>query len=551
MVEAKPRYRVPARSARDVEPLARPNRPTARYLRPDRSGILGMRRAVTRDAKVDVLEAAERASALALDFMQNSGWLAGAADQIISDTIGTELKLNARPDLAALGYTEEERSAWCRIVEAQWRRYAWNPAECDLAGKSTVAEMLDAVVRHYLAYGEAFGVFDYLTVRRRRTLGLETGTKVSLVAPHRLPRTTREFEGLEQGIYHDALGRAQFYGFRRRESGIDVESAVPARDVVHLMDRGDNPGSPRGISVMAPVLRVMSQSDQLADATLATALLQTIFAATIKSPEPSADAFGAIQTLADTEMPDGFEDGPVAWADYVGALQQDLIGVWDQRINALKSGGVNLSDTARIAHIGPGEELQFLTAQTPGSNYLPFSKNLQQEVARRLGITLESYSMDHTGASYSSVRMGISSIWPIVMRRRERIAAPFAQAVYERWLEESIAEGRIPMKGGYQAFLANRQRVVWAEWQGPAKPTADDYKSAMASKLRLETGLSSLADECAEYGRDWEENATQIEREMAALAKRGIPHPFGRSTGGAGPNGMAADGNRQPAKEEA
>ncbi len=535
---------------REPEPAPRKAAPVARYLRGDRTGILQMRRAVTRDARHDVRESADRAAALALDFIHNSGWLAGAADQIISDTVGVELKLNARPDLSRLGYDDAERAAWCRLVEAEWRRWSWTPSECDLAGKATIAEMLDGVMRYYLAYGEAIGTLDYLTIRRQRALGLETGTKVSLIAPHRLARTTNEFEGLEQGIFHDAYGRAQLYRFRRREDGIDVDNDVPARDVIHVMDRGDNPDSPRGISVLAPILKVIAQSDQLADATLATALLQTVFAATISSPEASDEAFQAIQTLTDTEPPSGWEGGASEWSEHVGGIAQDLIDVWGQRIAALKSGGINLSDTARVAHTGPGEELKFHTAATPGSNYIPFSQNLQREMARRLGVTFESFAMDHSNATYSSVRMGISSIWPIVTRRRQRIAAPFAQAVYEAWIEEAIAMGRIPLKGGLSAFNANKQRIVWAEWQGPAAPSADDYKAAMAAKVRLELGMSSLADECGLLGRDWEENVIQIGREIALLQENGIPHPFGRAQGGAGPNGMAADGRREPANAD-
>lgn len=530
---------------REAPPALRERAPVARYLRGDKTGILQMRRAITRDARQDVRESADRASALALDFMHNSGWLDGAAKQILCDTIGVELKLNARPDLSRLGYSDAERSAWCRLVEAEWRQWSWTPSECDLAGKSTVPEMLDGVMRNYLAYGEAIGLMDYLTVRQQRALGIETGTKVSLISPHRLKRDTNELDGLEQGIFHDANGRGLRYRFRRREGGLDVDHDILARDVIHVMDRGDNPDSPRGISVMAPILKVVAQSDQLADATLATALLQTIFAATISSPEASEEAFQAIQTLADTEPPPGWEGGSTSWAEHVGGIAQDLIDVWGQRIDALKNNGINLSDTARIAHTGPGEELKFHTAATPGSNYTPFFQNLQREMARQLGVTFESFAMDHSNATYSSVRMGISSIWPIVTRRRQRIAAPFAQRIYEGWLEEGIARGRIPLKGGYQAFLANRQRVFWAEWQGPAQPSADDYRSAMAAKIRLELGLSSLSDECALLGYDWEENAVQIGREIAFLTKSDIPHPFGRAQGGAGPQGMAADGRRE------
>ncbi|MBB3937924.1 phage portal protein [Aureimonas phyllosphaerae] len=545
MGETKPRVRVSAGRSVDTAPTARPanaTRAVQRYLRPDSARILSMRQAVTRDAHLDVREAAGRASALALDFLHNSGWLAGAADQIIADTIGTELKLNARPDLTRLGYTEKQRAAWCRLVEAEWRRWAWTPSECDLAGKMTIADMLDAVIRHYLVYGEAFGVFDFLEPEDRRTYGVRTGTKVSLVAPHRLPRTSSEFEGIDQGIRHDSRGRVRAYRFRKRARGIENDTDILARDVIHVMDRSDNPGSPRGISVLAPILKVLAQSDQLADATLATALLQTIFAATIKSPEPSDQAFDAIRKLAEDDELDGLEG--------LGDLAQDLVDVWGARIGALKDKGISITSQSQINHLGPGEVFEMHTAATPGSQYLPFSKDLKREMARRLGVTVESFTGDHTGATYSSVRMGIASIWPIVLRRRERIAAPFAQAIYEFWLEESIAEGRIPFRGGYGAFLANRDRVVWAEWQGPAQPTADDAKSAMAARLRLELGLSSLADEAGLLGRDWEETAIQIGREIQLLTEHNIPLPFGRSTGGGGPNGMSAEGSREPRREE-
>ncbi|BDA84979.1 hypothetical protein Sa4125_25210 [Aureimonas sp. SA4125] len=546
MIETKPRVRVkaggvafPSADARSSAALT-PVKATARYLRGDRTGILAMRRAVTRDAKYDVYEAAERASALAIDFMHNSGWLAGAAVQILCDTIGEELKLNCRAQLSKFGYSEDEASAWCRNVEAAWRRWAWNPKECDLAGVSTVSEILDGVLRSYLAYGEAFGVLDFFTAGQRRQLGVTTGIKVSLVAPHRCRRTTSTFDGIDQGVIKDGYGRPRYFRFREASDGIERDKDVPAVDVIHVMDRGENLNAPRGISPMTPALKVAAQSDQLADATLATALLQTIFAATINSPEPSAQAFEAIQTLADTT-------GDFAGLEGVSELAQDLIDVWGQRIDALKTGGINLSETARIAHTGPGEELKFHTAETPGGNYLPFSQNLQREMARCLGITFESFTGDHSNANYSSVRMSMACIWPVVMRRRSRIVAPFAQPIYERWLEEEIVERRIPFKGGPQAFLRDKESVFQAEFQGPEKPSADPYKDMLAAEKRLELMLSSVADECMALGKNPQEVQTQIAAEIAAFKVADMPIPFGRKTGGgAGPQGAAAEGNRTP-----
>lgn len=164
-----------------------------------------------------------------------------------------------------------------------------------------------------------------------------------------------------------------------------------------------------------------------------------------------------------------------------------------------------------------------------------------------MGLTATSLTMDFNGATYSSVRMEVATIWPLAVRRRERIAAPFAQAIFEAWLDEKIANGSIPFKGGYRAFAANRQKACWAEWRGPPKPTADDAKSATAQRLRLENGTSSLSDECSEDGKDWEETARQRARELTFYTDLGLPNPFERVRGG-GPNGTAAEGNREPAK---
>lgn len=527
----KPRVRVKATGERIAAPAVRRTR--AQYLRDGGTGILTMRRAVTRDGADEVRQSAERASALAWSFIRNSGWISGAVDQIITDTIGDELKLSARPVLGGLGYDDKERRDWISLVENAWHMHVWSAREYSLNGTSTLAEHLDGVMRYYLASGEGLGVIDFMPARQRRKWGLSSGTKVSLVAPHRLKRETSEMAGLDQGIFLDPeTKRPMTYRMIARKAGIDYDVDIPAHSgsltkVIHVMDRGAEPDSVRGISVLAPILKVVAQYDQLADATLTTALLQTAFAATIKSPEPSSAAFDAIETIEDTD-PD---------------LAADLLDVWGNRLDALKEKGVSMDEHGRINHLGPGESFEMHTAATPGSQYLPFSQNLQREMARRLGITFESFAMNHSNANYSSVRMAMSSIWPIVTRRRERIAAPFCQAVYEAWLDEQIGSGKIPFKGGYAAFAANRQRVCNAEWPGPAQPVADDYKATMAAAKRIELGLSSMEDEASLMGRDAAATRQKIETEIIDMQARNIPIPFGRSVGGGGPMGAAMPSN--------
>lgn len=507
-----------------AKPSAAPQaRPTARWMRDSASGVLAARRVGLFDSREDIRRVWDRVSAIAMDLIQNSGRLKGACDQVLADTIGDGLKLNARPDLARLGYTPAEAAEFAQMLESRWKRYAENPDEVDFRGKFDLHQLVDVALRHFVAYGEATGVIDFLAPAQRRGYGITTGTKLLLVAPHRLTRETNEAEGLHTGVIHDPNGRAIAYRFRTREGGIEQTKDYAARDrdgrtlVIHAFDPWDA-ADVRGISVLASAMRTQAMAEQLGDATLATAILQTVFAATLTSPEPSAEAFQAIEQLED------FDEG----------LKEDFIGYFGARMDKARESSIAITGS-QVSHLAPGEDLKLHTAATPGSNYLPFSADLRREMARAIGVTYESISMDHSDATYSSVRMGISSIWPVVMRRRRRIAAPIYQTVYESWLDEQIGSGRIPLRGGYAAFRANREAVTWAEWQGPPKPSADDNKSAKAATERLQNGTTTLSYECAEYGLDWRDVLRQRSEELQMLTAAGLPNPFERAKGGGAP----------------
>jgi lambda family phage portal protein len=508
--------------ARAPAPTAAP-RARAQWGRDTPSGILSARRRPLVDNRDDVRRSWDRLASVALDLIQNSGRLKGAADQVCADTIGTGLKLSARPDLAGLGWSEQEIADWVRLVEAEWKRFAENPDECDFRGKFDLHTQADVALRHNMAFGEAIGVVDFFDPATCRSYGIETGTKLLMVSPHRLVRDTDESRGLHSGVFHDVNGRPTAYRFRVRANGIEQTQDRPARDaenrtlVAHVFEPWDG-ADVRGMSVLASALRTQTMAETLGDATLSTAILQTVLAVTLTSPEPSAEAFDAIERLEDVDKD----------------LKTEFLGYLGSRLDAAKSGGIALNGDPQVSHLAPGEKMEIHTAETPGSNYLPFSADLRRELARAIGVTYSSLAMDQSDATYSSVRMETASIWPVVLRRRRRIAAPIYQAVYESWLDEKVATGRIPFKGGHRAFAANRARATWAEWHGPAKPTADDQKSARASTERLQAGTSTLEMECAEGGLDYREVIEQRRRELVMVTNAGLPNPFLRTQGGGG-----------------
>jgi capsid protein len=304
----KPKIRVRAGQANATAPMNTalvPQRPTAGYLRDTRSNIISTRPAVLLDHRDEVRRVWRRTAGLAMDLLMNSGRLRGAADQVIADTVGSELGLNFLPDkdvMLHLGFTEDERADWIKLVKAEWKRWSWNAAECDYRGKFTVPQQIDIGLRHDMAYGEITAIIEYMPRAERARYGIKTGTKILMVPPTRLVQDTSEMEGLFQGVYHDTNGRAVQYLFQERNAGFWKKTPRPARDsqgrphVMHIFDPQDALDV-RGISRLAPAFRKHIQHEMLDDATLQTAILQTVFAATLivkflmafEVPAPMAD----------------------------------------------------------------------------------------------------------------------------------------------------------------------------------------------------------------------------------------------------------------------
>lgn len=490
-------------------------RPTARMLRDSKSGVLAAQRVSIVDNREEIRRSWQRAAAYALDFIQNSGKLKGACDQVLVDTVGVELVLQPQPELAELGYSSDEVAALVAQIKREWKRYAWNPRECDMRGKFTLPQLVDIELRWFMAFGEITGILDYMPRAKRRKLGITSGLKVCLVPPSKLVQDTNEFENLYQGVYHDEDGRPIAYLFEEKVNGVTQKVRYPAYDaegrpiVLHLFDPTDATDV-RGISVLSSAIRKHAQKEVLDEATLQTAILQTIFAAVLTSENPSKDAFEALEALEDEELRD----------EFVGFLQA--------KMDKAKESSIGITGTPTVAQLGPGEDLQFRSSATPGKEYLPFASSLDRETARAIGITYSSYAMDHSDATYSSVRMENATIWPIAVRRRERLAAPMLQAVYESWFDEMVGEGRIKLKVSYDVFAANREKFTWAQWQGPAAPTADDYKSERAVSERLANGTSSIAIEGGLKGIDTDELFNQQLREHQRYIANGMRSPYER-----------------------
>lgn len=525
---AKPRVRVPAGSmpvppVPAYQPRSR-GRVQAMYMRGEKSPFFWGWRPALREWSDDVAAAYTMAAARSIDMLQNSGWLAGGVDQAVASTVGTGLQLAAKPDAEALGWTLDTAQAWARTVERRWEGFAKQPIDCDIEGKSTIGKMTAQALRCYLAYGEITAALPFL-----KRVGGTYGTKVQMLPPNRLSQRS-EPPRIAQGVRRDETGFPLGYIIDRApdQIGRAPEREIPARDpfgrvqFVHVFD--GMPGQVRGITPIAPVLRVVKQYDQLADATLSQSLIHAIFAATVKSPAPTDVVLGAFQDLGEQ-----------------GESTSPLEAMMESKAGWYESTQIDLGSQGKIAHLAPGDELNFHGLDTPSQTYEPFTRGLLREVSRCLGITFEQFSGDYSGASYSSVRMGSAEMYLIVLYRRANVLAPFLQPIVEGWLEEEIENGWINFPGGVDGFIAQRSAAARCFWRGPAKPQADDLKFARACETLRKMGVVTDEWICAELGDDWEDTYEQRKREQDKREQLGLKDSSPAPMPGNGVPGMATD----------
>jgi lambda family phage portal protein len=482
-------------------------KPKTAFFKGESSPFLVSWRPRLRDQQQDIQAAWGRSAARAIDAVQNSGFMSGIVEVASASTVGSGLRMACRPDPDVLGWNSEQASKWARQVEARFRAWANNPYECDAAGQMTFAQMQQAAFASYMTYGEILALLPMI-----RRPGAASLTKVSMLPPTRLVDYNDAFSGWVQGVKTNGDGLPVAYRFRQRDKILGwQERDIAARDadgrpnVVLIKDPA--PAVTRGISPFAPVLKVTRQVDQYFDATLTSAMIQTIFAATIKTNINGLAAFDGLMTNGDT-----------------GALNVEAYA--EAKGDFYAGANIDLTQHGRIAHLFPNDELEFTEAKQPGQQFDHFMGWLLREIARGAGVTYENATGDYRGATYSSVRMAGAVEWLTVLRRRDNLIIPFCKAVFDTWLDEEIGAGRLEFPGGYEKFLSIRGVGVRSTWTGPARPQADDFKTARAYQVRKDMQSTTLAEIGEEYGRDWDDDMRQRKAENDLADELGLPRPW-------------------------
>lgn len=451
-------------------------------------------------ADADLLPELERISHRARDLERNHPLGAGYLQTSRDNIVGHVLALNPRPDLALLGWDTETGRLWSRGVRGQFRTWA-ESKECDAADGDTLLGLTLQMLTGAMLNGDALAL--PLWIDRP---GHGWRTKLQVIEADRLdtPPWLSHRPDIRKGVQIDAHGAPVGYHIRRAHPGdarlawtdpndfIYVQARTPwgRPRVIHLRDK-TRAGANRGRPIFAAVMKEFFQAGQYTGAELNASVVNALVAAFIES---TMDAQSVAELFnADGGSPEHY------WANSLNRLSPTLKG----------GSVIPLPIGAKLSGFNPGR---------PNAAFEAFMHAVLRHIAAGLHIPYELLAKDFSQTNYSSARAALLEAWRYFSGRRRWIVDHWLNPVYALWIEEAVNLGRVEAPDYY----ALKHAYLTARWTFAGRGWVDPTKEATASQIRMEIGVSTLEQECAEQGLDWEDVAEQRAYERQRLDELGL-----------------------------
>jgi len=432
------------------------------------------------------------------DMVRNIPLATGAINTVVTNVVGNGLALQSRIDRSILNITDEKADAWESKTESEWYLF-WDTVEVDAARTLTGSGLTELVFRQALENGESF--VNLPRINRNSPYDL----KLQVIEADRISNKDNigDTDTLFMGVEKDEYGAPVAYHVCNQfpYSTLPQDSmqwrVIPAygsktglRNMIHLF-RVLRPGQTRGIPYLTPVIESLKQLGRYTDNELMASVISSMLTVFIKT-EAGESNFDVGELGAET-----------------GATVSD---------KDIKLGNGAIIDLAK------GEDIETVNPLRPNTAFDPFI----QAVLRQVGVALElpfEVLIKHFTSSYSAARGALLEAWKFFYNRRQWLAQNFLQQVYEVWLYEAIALGRIAAPGYFNNPLI-RKAYSSAEWIGSTPGHINPAQEASAIEKRLETGITTRSQETAAYGGDWDANVKQIKKERQQMIDAGmIPNP--------------------------
>ena len=453
-----------------------------------------------------------------------------AIDTNRTHVIGSGLKMQATIDLDVLGISEEEARKWQQRTEAEFELWASRPDNCDALGLNTFYEMQSLAFKSSDMSGDVFT----LMKRADRTRMNPYTLRLHLIEADRISTPTAFLGGLMEGTEAiipndtDENGKKIPGAGHRVFDGVEVDAdgkivayhicsrypdglflsleptewyRVPVRgeqtgmpNILHIFN-SERPEQYRGVPFLARVIEPLLQLRRCTDSELMAALVRSFFTAWVITEE-------------------GGNDIPVNEVRSEGPPELTRVLTPEGPDEYRMAPGT-------VLHLKKGETVNFGNPSIQTLGFDSFVKVFCRLIGASLEIPYDVLCKEFN-SSYSASRGALMEAWEAFKMRRSWFISDFCQPVYELWLAEAVALGRIKAPGFFSDPLI---RAAWcgARWVGPISVSLDPVKDTKAAVEQMANAIKTGQQVAQELGGgDYDENITKRKAELERLIDAGL-----------------------------
>ena len=447
--------------------------------------------------RFDIDEHIDRLRNRANDLVLNDAVGSAIISTLTTGTIGSGLKLFPRIKADELGMTQDAARLWSRKVKREFNLWANNQNACDFLRRNNFFELQAVAFRAMLYDGDCFVLFkrrapeklmpyslriqlvdaqrvsnpatgignqvEMLLNNNRIVRGIEVDRQGSLVAIHVANRIWNEPSLINPVIQWQ---RVLWHG---RLTG--------SPNVLHIA-KDQSPDQFRGVPVIAPVIEALKQLSRYSDAELSASIIRSFFAIFFVQQNTNWD----LNQVTGQQLED----------DAQNAAKNFKIG------------------SPSVMNLPLGVDVKSIDSSNAQSTFAEYTNAFLKNICAAIGLPAEVV-LKTFNASYSASRAALLQAEDEFKSRRAAFINDFCKPVYEQFLTEAIALGRIDAPGFFDDPVIH-QAYLNADWLNEANHSLDPVKEVNAAKLRLELGLSTKEIEVANLsGRDYDDIKDNLE----------------------------------------
>ena len=282
------------------------------------------------------------------------------------------------------------------------------------------------------------------------------------------------------GIVFDTAGNPTEYHVLRKhpgesESGLNRDyDRIPASNVLHWY-RADRPGQARGIPDIMPALPLFAQ-------------LRRFTLAVLSAAETAADFAGILYT-------DAPANGEADAAEPFEPIQ--------------------LEKRALVTMPG-GWRMEQMRSEQPSTSFAEFKHEILNEIARCLNMPYCIAAGNSSGYNYASGRLDHQTYFKAIRVEQAHLECVVLDRLLAAWFDEAaLIPDLLPAGLGPIGDLSH-------QWFWDGHEHVDPAKEANAQATRLANHTTTLADEYARRGQDWETQLRQRAKELALMTDLGL-----------------------------